>query len=269
MTDLIRRMDAVQACQVGPSDEWSSDTKSGYNQAATDCAMNMLRIPAVHPNDRIEALTADNARLRGACEGAVNWLDALAEQINATSCDPDDPEAFDEVLMGAGMFLANARAALNAGKEVMPPVPVNDATNASDIGPGDQAVAGAAGHRSDCAIHNAPAYPAGPCDCGFSAGAAEDFATEIIDSWIARNEPAVPLVSADAILHGLGLMLDGQHVPVREFYAFPQGLFRLKGDTLGLRCATDGCGQHVSVRLERDGVSTDYCEPCGLRAARK
>ena len=26
-----------------------------------------------------------------------------------------------------------------------------------------------AGHRSDCAVHNAPAYPAGPCDCGFVA----------------------------------------------------------------------------------------------------
>lgn len=43
--DLIRRMDAVQACQVGPSDEWSRSTKSGYNQAATDCAMNILKIP--------------------------------------------------------------------------------------------------------------------------------------------------------------------------------------------------------------------------------
>lgn len=22
------------------------------------------------------------------------------------------------------------------------------------------------GHQSDCAVHNEPAYPAGPCDCG-------------------------------------------------------------------------------------------------------
>lgn len=28
------------------------------------------------------------------------------------------------------------------------------------------------GHRSDCAMHNAPAMPAGPCDCG-AAGIAE------------------------------------------------------------------------------------------------
>ena len=58
MSDLIRRIDAVQACQVGPSDEWSRSTKDGYNQAATDCAMNILRIPAVHmaTNAELEAL---------------------------------------------------------------------------------------------------------------------------------------------------------------------------------------------------------------------
>lgn len=71
MSDLIRRMDAVQACQVGPSDEWSRSTKSGYNQAATDCAMNILRIapalpaaqpdahaykPSMDPNDRGECV---------------------------------------------------------------------------------------------------------------------------------------------------------------------------------------------------------------------
>ena len=54
MSDLIRRMDAVQACQVGPSDEWSRSTKDGYNQAATDCVRNILRLaaalPAVQPH---------------------------------------------------------------------------------------------------------------------------------------------------------------------------------------------------------------------------
>lgn len=44
MTDLIRRMDAIQACQVGPSDEWARATKDGYNQAATDCQRNILLI---------------------------------------------------------------------------------------------------------------------------------------------------------------------------------------------------------------------------------
>jgi hypothetical protein len=53
--DLIRRMDAVQACQVGPSDEWSRSTKSGYYQAATDCYMNILKIPPAALHDPVSA----------------------------------------------------------------------------------------------------------------------------------------------------------------------------------------------------------------------
>lgn len=46
--DLISRMDAVQATRVGPSDEWSRDFKDGYEFAATDIMMNVLKIqPAV------------------------------------------------------------------------------------------------------------------------------------------------------------------------------------------------------------------------------
>lgn len=52
--DLIRRIDAMQACQVAPSDEWSKATKGGYNQAATDCAMAILRVaPAPAANDEV------------------------------------------------------------------------------------------------------------------------------------------------------------------------------------------------------------------------
>jgi hypothetical protein len=29
-----------------------------------------------------------------------------------------------------------------------------------------------AGHASDCAVHNMPAYPNGPCDCGFEPSSA-------------------------------------------------------------------------------------------------
>lgn len=34
-----------------------------------------------------------------------------------------------------------------------------------------QAKAACCGHASDCAVHNEPAYPAGPCDCGFETQA--------------------------------------------------------------------------------------------------
>jgi len=54
MSDLIRRIDAMQACQVAPSDEWSKATKGGYNQAATDCAMAIMRIaPVSAANDEV------------------------------------------------------------------------------------------------------------------------------------------------------------------------------------------------------------------------
>ena len=52
--DLIRRIDAMQACQVAPSDEWSKATKDGYNQAATDCAAAILRVaPVPAANDEV------------------------------------------------------------------------------------------------------------------------------------------------------------------------------------------------------------------------
>lgn len=79
--DLIRRIDAMQACQVGPSDEWAKATKDGYNQAATDCAMAILRIapisstaPAVLPllPDMVDAATA---------AGVVVWWDNEAQEI--------------------------------------------------------------------------------------------------------------------------------------------------------------------------------------------
>ena len=67
MSDWIRRMDAVQACQVGPSDEWSQFTKSGYNQAATDCAMNILRVPAAQPEPRPKSFDCQCGAV-GPCE---------------------------------------------------------------------------------------------------------------------------------------------------------------------------------------------------------
>jgi len=49
--------------------------------------------------------------------------------------------------------------------------------------------------------------------------------------------------------------------------SLPEGLYPLTGNTLGLRCASDGCGQHVSVRFESEGIGSDYCMPCGRAIA--
>ena len=66
--DLISRMDAVQATRVGPSDEWSRDTKSGYELAATDCMMNILKVP---PADLSSPLGA--VAMREACATVTEW----------------------------------------------------------------------------------------------------------------------------------------------------------------------------------------------------
>jgi len=65
----------------------------------------------------IEALRAEVKALRGvvdAATGCANWCDALIEAVNDASVEPEDPEAFGEVVMGAQMFLAAYHKALAA-----------------------------------------------------------------------------------------------------------------------------------------------------------
>ena len=69
--DLINRMDAIQACQVGPSDEWSKSTKSGYAQAATDCARNILRIEPAPNAGAVKVNEEQNTEQR---KVFWNWL---------------------------------------------------------------------------------------------------------------------------------------------------------------------------------------------------
>lgn len=48
--------------------------------------------------------------------------------------------------------------------------------------------------------------------------------------------------------------------------AWPPGFFVI-GRRIDLRCATENCGQTVSVRMELGGVGSDYCEPCARKIA--
>ena len=56
----------------------------------------------------------ENKALRGVLEGVTNWCEALIEMVHNTSVDPDDPEAFGEVMLGARLFADRARAALTS-----------------------------------------------------------------------------------------------------------------------------------------------------------
>jgi hypothetical protein len=61
--DLIKRGDALNACDIGPCDEWSDFTKSGYNLAAEDCKRNIAALPAVTVN--VNALVWEKDSLKG------------------------------------------------------------------------------------------------------------------------------------------------------------------------------------------------------------
>jgi hypothetical protein len=52
-----------------------------------------------------------------------------------------------------------------------------------------------------------------------------------------------------------------------EPVAWPSGFFAIGGDARLRDCATEGCGQHVSIRVERGGVGSDHCEPCARKIA--
>ena len=100
MSDLIRRIDAMQACQVAPSDEWSKATKGGYNQAATDCAMALLKCEPVPPTLSAAMELPEVKELMEAMERAIEAIDAAYD-------GPDDN----------GAYTVRERAALAAIKE--------------------------------------------------------------------------------------------------------------------------------------------------------
>ena len=78
------------------------------------------------------------------------------------------------------------------------------------------------------------------------------------DEWKAER-----IVAARA---GLDAYRSALSLPVQPV-AWPGGFFKLGGDNRLRECASDGCHQHVSIRVERSGVGSDYCEPCARKIA--
>jgi hypothetical protein len=311
-----------------PEPQWLLTALDAEKGAERDFALKDFGNPAVQPN----AAAIREAAPREASEIAAQegWPSIMSD------AEYEAMTGIEEGSMNCATRIEAAILALidNTGKEVMPldAGTTETQTQAHDIGPGDQAVAGAAPVMSNQTYESLR-------------------------------------VSGDAILHGMGLMKDGKHVPAREFYAqpepvadaaqcwmcgkrgpqcelsdgrwvcssdcydvalgimlkpvagaapvtvqeaarvllkweaqqgavhdacsgvvkvyrfnrvleslaalaqkggaapWPENLFGLTGDTLHLRCATEGCGQRVSTRFEADGISSDYCEPCGRKVA--
>ena len=171
----------------------------------------------------------------------------------------------------------------NTGKEVMPldAGTTETQTQAHDIGPGDQAVAGAAqccmcGKRGlltaddggpQCELHDGRWVCSSGCyDVALGimlkpvAGAAPRRASGPIDSdagFATSGAEARWIADIDA-----GVYDDAQPAP------WPEGLIHLTNTRrFHVDCATEGCERRVSTRFEAGGISSDYCEPCGRKVA--
>lgn len=60
-----------------------------------------------------EYIRADQVQaLMGEFKGLEAWAAALRELIEDTSCDPDDPDAFDEILLCFDLQMQSAQKAL-------------------------------------------------------------------------------------------------------------------------------------------------------------
>lgn len=67
------------------------------------------------------------------------------------------------------------------------------------------------GHLSDCAVHNEPAYPAGPCSCGFDSGrlsGIEDFRKAAIAECQRQIQSYAPTILGRARAAGAGKILN-------------------------------------------------------------
>jgi hypothetical protein len=120
MSDLIPRHMAVAACAIGPSDEWSKSTRSGYEQAALDCTMNILRVESELPHPL--AALAMRERAAKACDSiAGNTADFPRDYRRAAGqCSAMIralPTTFtDAELLAAAMQLPEVRALIEALK---------------------------------------------------------------------------------------------------------------------------------------------------------
>jgi hypothetical protein len=207
-------------------------------------------------------------------------------------------DTVEEAVMGAiDAAQAKLRALIDTGKEVMPDDQTSNSTHPrSDTGPGDQAVAGAAGpFRADPEDWTEDyAHEAGInfCECLTCGGQFYGQKGRIkcrvcySDPLVARTEQLAFLQKEYDILHKDYDALDAKYQELwsaeirRNILAaekgadrppkpvappsWPEGLIHLTNTRrFHVDCATEGCGRRVSTRF----AGSDYCEPCGRRVA--
>jgi hypothetical protein len=164
-------------------------SEDGYIQAFIEGQKAMPKgVFTIVDSPELATLQADNARLRDELTKAadsLDWADAHLKDAGVVSAN---------VRYGA----RDARAALNTGKEVMPDE-ARTTRAAHDIGPGDQAVAGAAAYPAlREAIHKMVGlYETGDRSTYSACPQSAILAIAFLDDYEARNCPAPKLLVDD------------------------------------------------------------------------
>jgi hypothetical protein len=223
-----------------PEPQWLLTALDAEKGAERDFALKDFGNPAVQPN----AAAIREAAPREASEIAAQegWPSIMSD------AEYEAMTGIEEGSMNCATRIEAAILALidNTGKEVMPldAGTTETQTQAHDIGPGDQAVAGA-------------------------APVTVQEAARVLLKWEAQQGAVHDACSGVVKVYRFNRVLESLAALAQKGGAapWPENLFGLTGDTLHLRCATEGCGQRVSTRFEADGISSDYCEPCGRKVA--
>lgn len=290
--DLIRRGDAIKAV-----DDWQGDW------SCTVLALSAL--PAVQPRvkplewreisgfeDRWFADADIGVYSVSDPTGLGRWRwqwhihnpdrdwDVLLDQSNQELARAF-PTREDAIAAVEGHRKARILSALdnNTGKEVMPDA-ASSARRSSDIGPGDQAVAGAAKFALDRIREWASDNLADGTERDWHGHVGPALAR--LASTIVAQPEAVAGAAQDAILYGTGFMQGGKHVPLEDVCARPEpvaGAAQIKvawpEDAMSLLAEADariaweslGFGADFAERVEA-ALESDPPEEVGILQAR-
>jgi hypothetical protein len=164
---------------------------------------------------------------------------------------PED-EAFDELAKKQGMwgggFTAKRQAAMDKVNAEFNEeyIKYRTAFPKGYIAPQQEPVK----HWSDCAVHNAPAYPAGECDCGVEKEQEED--------WGALAEKQLASIKRDTQASLEDAMVRATHKVMAEFEAQPAQ----ESEMLTIAYQS---GYHDGKKAALAGREWNFCERCGKR----
>jgi len=119
--------------------------------------------------------------------------------------------------------------------------------------PAKRAMAADKLHWSDCAVHNGPAYPAGPCDCGVAQPAQEPVA------WQCREHGDIEWLECSKESYGT----NPQRWVYRKLYTAPPAAQPAQEPEM--LTIVYQSGYHDGKKAALAGREWNFCERCGKR----